>query len=57
MKIRNDDLNKEKTDEAHYIHTAKMKTFVIFKSLSLNKTQIKKFDYFLINSIAIDALN
>ena len=39
------------------MHDAKMKIFVISKFSSSNKTQIKKFNYFLINSIAVDALN
>ena len=39
------------------MHDAKIKTFVTFKFSSSNKTQIEKFDYFSINSIAINALN
>ena len=57
LKFKTTTLIKKKTNETHYMHDAKMKTFVTFKFSSSNKTQIKKFDYFSINSIAVDALN
>ena len=57
LKFKITTLIEEKINETHYMHNAKMKTFVTFKSLLLNKTQTEKFNHFSINSIVIDVLN
>ena len=57
LKFKTTIMTNEKIDEANRIRESKMKTFVILKFSSLNKTQIKKFDHFLTNSIAINVLN
>ena len=57
LKFKTTTLINAKIDETHYMHDAKIKIFIILKFSLLNKTQIEKFNYFLINSIAINALN
>ena len=57
LKFKMTILINEKINEKHHMHDAKMKTFITSKSSSLNKTQIKKFDHLLTNSIAVDTLN
>ena len=57
LKFETTILTDEKTNEANCIYNAKIKIFVISKSSSSNKAQIKKFDHFSTNLIAIDALN
>ena len=42
-------LINEKTNETNYMRELKMKTLITLKFSSLNKTQIEKFDHFLIN--------
>ena len=56
-KFKTTTLTNKKTNETNRIYNAKMKTFVTSKSSSLNKTQIKKFNHFSTNLIAIDASN
>ena len=50
-------LTNEKTDKAHHMYDAKIKTFITLKSLLLNKMQIEKSDHFSADLIAIDVLN
>ena len=57
LKFKTTTLTDKKTDETNHIREQKMKTFVLSKFLSLNKTQIEKFDHFLINSITVDVSN
>ena len=57
LKFETTTLTNEKTDEINRMHNAKIKIFVTSKSSSSNKTQIEKFDHFLINSVAVNASN
>ena len=57
LKIEITILINEKINKTHRMHDAKIKTFIILKFSSSNKTQIEKFNYFSADSIAINALN
>ena len=50
-------LTNEKTNEANRIYDVKMKIFVTQKFSSSSKIQIKKFNHFLTDSIAVNASN
>ena len=56
LKFETTFLFDEKLNETNDMRDIKMIICITLKSLSSNKTQIKKFDYFAINSIAIDIL-
>ena len=50
-------LAHEKINKTNCMHNAEIKISVTLKFLLLNKTQIKKFNHFLTNLIAVNALN